>query len=127
MTTYVKAIISATVEFYIYMKVIRNKFIPFKGYKAVNLFGVVFQRSDTKDLTKVELNHEAIHTAQGKELLWIFFYIIYLLEWVIRLFQYKFDTKLAYRAISFEVEAYANQNKPTYLSKRKRYAQWRKQ
>ena len=24
------------------MKIIRNKFIPFPGYKAINLFGVLF-------------------------------------------------------------------------------------
>lgn len=26
------------------MKVIYNKFIPFKGYKAMNLFGIVFAK-----------------------------------------------------------------------------------
>ena len=30
------------------MKVIYNKFIPFKGYKAMNLFGIVFVRKGAK-------------------------------------------------------------------------------
>ena len=29
------------------MKIIHNKFIPFKGYKAINLFGIVFVRDNT--------------------------------------------------------------------------------
>ena len=87
------------------MKVIYNNLIPFKGFDAMNLFGVVFARNEYKDLDKVVLNHEAIHTAQMKELLYIFFYIIYVIEWLILLFKYG---KKAYRNISFEKEAYAN-------------------
>ena len=28
------------------MKIIRNNIIPFKGYKAINLFGILFVRGD---------------------------------------------------------------------------------
>ena len=30
------------------MKIIRNKIIPFKGFKAINLFGILFVRGDSK-------------------------------------------------------------------------------
>jgi len=50
-----------------------------------------------------------------KELLFIFFYIIYILEWLIRLF----INKNAYKNISFEKEAYSNENNLEYLKTRK--------
>ena len=42
------------------MLTILNKILPPKGFKAINLFGIVFCR---KELTDVDKNHEAIHTA----------------------------------------------------------------
>lgn len=59
-----------------------------------------------------------------KELWYIPFYLIYFLEWVYRLVTVGF-TKDAYRAISFEKEAYTNQRKTTYLRNRVRFAQWK--
>lgn len=53
------------------MKVIYNKFIPFKGYKAINLFGIVFVRKGAKFDT-YDYNHEHIHLKQMQEMLWIF-------------------------------------------------------
>ncbi len=32
------------------MKIIRNKYIPFKGFRAINLFGILFE---TEDLSEV--------------------------------------------------------------------------
>lgn len=64
------------------MKIIYNKIIPFKGFLAINLFGFLFAR---KKLTEVDINHEKIHTEQMKELLYIPFYILYILEYIIRL------------------------------------------
>lgn len=43
------------------MKVIYNRLIPFKGYKCVNLFGVLFVREGCT-MTATDYNHEAIHT-----------------------------------------------------------------
>ncbi len=107
-------------------KTIYSKIIPFRGFTALNLFGVIFIRKDAgltdAQLSKV-LAHEAIHTAQMKELLYVFFYIAYFFEWLVRLFT---DTKTAYRSISFEKEAYAHQSDTGYLDIRKPYAQWRK-
>lgn len=102
------------------MKVIYNNFIPFKGYKAINLFGFLFARNGST-ISDVDLNHESIHTEQMKEMLYIPFYIWYVIEWLIRLVSYG-DAKLAYRAISFELEAYSNQQDENYLKNRKRFA-----
>ncbi len=103
------------------MKIIYNKIIPFKGYKAINLFGVLFVRGVTKISDKT-LNHEEIHTAQMKELLYIPFYIIYILEWFVRLFM----KGNAYRNISFEKEAYGHEMDSEYLKHRRHFAQWLK-
>ena len=119
------------------MKIIRNKYIPFPGYKAINLFGVLFVKNNAK-IDEVTINHESIHSRQFYEmtavgfvlaillfpLSWIFllfvplfFYIVYVLEWLIRL-----PKGNAYRNISFEREAYANENYSDYLSGRKLFA-----
>lgn len=115
------------------MKVIYNKFIPFKGFKAINLFGFVFVRKG-KRVFDSTLNHEAIHTAQMKELLYVPFYIAYVGEWLFRLIQSPFIRskgvqvkKSAYDRISFEIEAYNHEYNDQYLKTRKRFAQWRKQ
>lgn len=105
------------------MKIIYNKVIPFKGFLAINLFGVLFVRKNNDGsnpyISESTLNHEAIHTAQMKELGYIFFYLLYFMEWVIRLF---IDTLNVYRSISFEQEAYHNEDNPDYLKTRKHYS-----
>ena len=117
------------------MKIIPNNIIPFSGYKAINLFGVLFVRNNAK-LSEIDLNHETIHTAQMKELLYVPFCIWYLLEYGIRIIAYglrflgrmvrdkkrKFRLSLAYRKISFEREAYSNEDDVIYLESRKRFA-----
>lgn len=105
------------------MKVVYNKFIPFKGFCAINLFGVLFARRECKPVAPHVVNHEKIHTAQMKELWYVGFYVAYLFEWLYRLV---FHTETAYKGISFEAEAYANQYDFNYLKTRKRFAQWRK-
>ena len=48
------------------MKVIYNKIIPFKGYKAITIWPFIFAR---KKLSEIDINHEKIHLAQQLELL----------------------------------------------------------
>ena len=114
------------------MKIIYNPIIPFPGFAYMNFFGILFGRDECKlNLTKRTLNHESIHTEQMKELLYIFFYIWYLIEWLIKIpcsWFYKQPkgqqkiTKVAYRSISFEQEAFYNQYNYEYLEgNRKRY------
>lgn len=101
---------------------ITSRFIPFAGFTAINLFGLIFVRKG-KMLTSEDLCHERIHTRQMCELLFIPFYLFYLIEWVVRLFQ-THDRLRAYHQISFEREAYTHQSDPNYLHHRRAYA-WR--
>lgn len=99
------------------MKIIRNSIIPFKGFAAINLFGILFVRRGvlfTKDME----NHERIHTARMKEMMYIFFYLWYVFEWIARLFM----KGNAYRNISFEREAHINEMYLKYLKVRKPYS-----
>lgn len=99
------------------MKIIYNNIIPFKEFAAINLFGILFIRKGIKIDDKL-INHEQIHTAQMKELGYIFFYIWYIIEWFILTFKYK---KKAYWNIRFEKEAYQNEDNLDYLKERKHY------
>lgn len=103
------------------MKIIYNRIIPFRGFAAINLCGVVFARREYRPLSATTLNHEAIHTAQMRELLYAGFYLCYLAEWLVRLF----GKGNAYRNISFEREAYRHQHDPDYLRTRRRWTMWR--
>lgn len=105
------------------MKIIYNNIIPVNPFAAINIFGLLFVRSKYKGkLRDKTINHEEIHTAQMKELLYIPFYIIYVIEWLIRLIT---NPNNAYRSISFEQEAHNNELNADYLKTRKRFAQWR--
>ncbi len=66
------------------------------------------------------LNHERIHLRQQMELGVIPFYLWYLTEYLIRRIQYR-DHYTAYRHISFEREAFANDQDLNYLSTRPRW------
>lgn len=99
------------------MKIIKNNLIPFKGFKAINLFGILLVRGD-QNIDMITMNHEKIHTEQIKEMLYIFYYIGYLIEWLIKLIFYG---KKSYRHISFEQEAYQYENSMSYLERRKSY------
>lgn len=103
------------------MKIIYNNIIPFKGFKAINLFGILFARNGCV-IDEVTLNHERIHTAQMKEMLYVFFYLWYFFEWVIELFHYKGK---AYRTNTFEREAHSNDENLNYLDSRPRFAWWK--
>ncbi len=63
------------------------------------------------------VNHEKIHLQQQIELLVLPFYLLYVLEFMIRLMQYK-KWSIAYRHISFEREAYDNESDKGYLKSR---------
>lgn len=90
---------------------------------TLNLFGILLTRHPEM-LTAEVVNHELIHTAQQRELLWVGFYLLYGLEWLVRLVMTLSPMK-AYLTLSFEREAYSMGNDLTYLKRRKPYAQWR--
>ena len=101
------------------MKIVRTTILPFKGFSAINLMGVLFVHPGVY-LSHEMMNHERIHSAQQREMLFVFFYLAYLVEWLMRLPM----RGNAYRNISFEREAYANQRNLDYLDSRPLYA-WR--
>ncbi len=102
------------------MKIVRTSILPFRGFTAINLLGVLFVHPGVY-LSNELMNHERIHTAQQREMLFVFFYLFYVVEWLVRLPM----RGNAYRNISFEREAYANQRNAAYLSSRPLFA-WRR-
>ena len=70
-----------------------------------------------------DVRHESIHWEQQKELLIVFFWLWYVLEWLLRLLCY-WDFNKAYRKISFEQEAYFHDELLYYLEQREKYY-WR--
>lgn len=109
------------------LKVIYKKHIPFKGYSAITLFDFMVIREDYKDLIgRRTFNHESIHQAQSRDFGlgfcgYFIFYILYLLEWILKLPWALFGYK-PYYSISFEQEAHTRDCDYNYLEKRKRFA-----
>ena len=97
------------------------KFLPLKGFSAINLFGIVVARRECLPLSKRILYHEAIHSQQIEELLYVGFYIWYVVEWIVRLLYIR-NFKEAYKTISFEKEAFGNDGDNNYLENRKVFA-----
>ena len=87
---------------------------------AITLYPFVVVRKHTK-LSKTLVVHEKIHLQQQTEMLILAFYIWYFLEYLFRYIVYR-NHYLAYKNISFEKEAYENENDVFYLQKRKKYA-----
>ena len=114
-------------------KVVFNDTIPFSGFIAMTVWPFIFVRNKAASRYNVVANnHEHIHAEQQKEMLLVgvilaialfpliglwailmlpVFFWCYILEWLFRIFQYR-NTKKAYRNISFEREAYANETNP---------------
>lgn len=84
----------------------------------MTMFPFIFTR---RNLREKEMYHELIHCRQQVEMLILPFFIWYVLEWLIRIIIY-FDTKKAYKNISFEKEAYSNQEDKDYLKERNFYS-----
>ena len=100
------------------MIIIPNRYIPFKPFKAINIAGFIFARREKMPLRDRTKRHERIHTRQIFEMLIVIFYLWYVIEWLVRIIQYR-DWKRAYFNISFEREAFANDNDLEYLKKRR--------
>lgn len=100
--------------------IVRCGFFPPKGFKAINLFGVVIERKGTL-MYDWNYHHEIIHTVQMREMLYVFFYLWYGVEFLVRLAQYR-KWLTAYKNVSFEREAYDRQKDYGYLDVRRRWA-----
>ena len=88
-----------------------------KDFLAINLFGIIFA---VAPLDKYDINHERIHSAQQRELLYVPFFVWYVCEWLVLWARYRDRTK-AYFNIRFEKEAYRHQHDLAYLSRRRHY------
>lgn len=98
------------------MIIVKNKLIPFDGYKAMTVWPFIFVRTE---LGEVDLNHEKIHGRQQIEMLWVVFFIWYGIEYLLRSI---FGGYNPYRKISFEREAYDNDVDLDYLKHRRFWA-----
>lgn len=99
------------------MFLIVTKYLIPKGYRGLTVFPFVFLRARTERDFGILVHHERIHIRQQAELLVLPFFIWYFLEYLFRLIQYRNHDK-AYRNISFEREAYANEKDLHYLKQR---------
>ena len=124
------------------MKIIRNKYIPFGRFSAMNILGLLFVKEYTP-LYERDIRHEAIHSAQQYEILaasalvslvlsciwasWWYLLItiampilLYIVAWLIELALPPYNT--AYKDSPFEREAYINEKDPEYLANRPLFA-----
>lgn len=97
-----------------------SKYLVPKGYTGLTIYPFVFLKYHRLKTDIVLINHERIHLQQQLELLVVPFYLLYLVEFLIRLVQYR-GWKKAYRNISFERECYLNESNFDYLKTRKRW------
>lgn len=125
------------------MKLIPNNFIPFAGFGAMNILGLVFTRYKAEEVTMRTKRHEQIHTMQQYEIMlasalislilcniwasWWYLLVtiampiaLYVLVWLIELALPPY--KNAYRDSPFEREAYENDEDVDYLVTRPLFA-----
>lgn len=85
----------------------------------INIFGILFIKGEGKTITELDIRHEKIHSKQMLELFFVGYYLWYAIEYAVRFFINKGE---AYKNISFEREAYINDDNINYLKERKLYA-----
>lgn len=100
------------------MFLVVNKYILRKRFVGITLWPFIVMRDKGLKEDASFINHERIHLRQQLELLVLPFFVIYFLEYLYRLLQYR-DNYLAYRNISFEREAYRNEMHLEYLKEKK--------
>lgn len=88
----------------------------FRKYSAITLWPFIIMNKKFNQKERL-LNHERIHLQQQLELLVIFFYLWYGIEFMIRYLILR-NWDQAYRTISFEREAYQNEKNFEYLKDR---------
>ena len=98
--------------------VIFSKYIFHSNFNAIAIWPFIILKSNKLKSNEILMNHEKIHLQQQKEMLWLFFFIWYLIEYLVKLVKYK-ESMIAYRNLSFEREAYNNEAYTNYLDKRK--------
>lgn len=90
----------------------------YRNYVGLSLWPFIIVKEGALKRDKVLINHERIHLKQQLELLLVGFYLWYMLEWLFRTVWY-LSAYRAYQNISFEREAYCNEQDFDYPQKRK--------
>lgn len=99
------------------MIVIVHRFLVPEGFNGITLWPFIILKEIHFKENAVLINHEKIHLRQQLELMLLFFYVWYAVEYLVRLVQYK-NRNVAYKNISFEREAYKNESNLNYLKLR---------
>ncbi len=100
------------------MILIVSKYLIPKGYLGFTFFPFVFLKNKESKADLIMLNHERIHLRQQLELLILPFFIWYLVEFLWKYLKYR-NRAVAYKAISFEREAYENETNLDYIKQRR--------
>ncbi len=107
-----------------FMILVCQKLLKNTKINGITLFPfILLKKAEDKD-NAVLINHEKIHLRQQIELLIVFFYLWYVLEYCYWFLRLK-DSFLAYKYISFEREAYAMEDDLNYLENRKIWSFWK--
>jgi len=96
------------------------KHLFYKNYVGLSVWPFIFLKHNDLKKDKVLINHEKIHLRQQLELLIVPFYLLYILEWLLRTLLY-LNSYRAYQNLSFEREAYQNEKNLDYLKERKAF------
>lgn len=97
------------------------KYFTPKNIGGISIFPFIIVENQDIKKDKIFINHEKIHIRQQLEMLIIFFYIWYGLEFLLLWLKYR-DGFKAYKNISFEQEAYAHEQDLQYLKNRKLFS-----
>ena len=100
------------------MLILQSRYLIPKGFSGLTIFPFVIVSAKVDLSDKLLMNHERIHLKQQLELAIFPFFIWYFIEYLLRLIQFR-NRRKAYRNISFEREAYANEGNIEYLKNRK--------
>lgn len=99
------------------MILIVSKYLIPKGFRGMTVFPFVMVRDRNAEDYLVLMNHERIHLRQQLELFVLPFFVLYGLDYLVKLIVYR-DRRKAYLNIVFEREAYQNENDLDYLKSR---------
>lgn len=104
-----------------------NKLLCPSGFLAITLFGTIYVRNQsslneimkTDGIDSIVERHEMIHVKQAVATnnSWFLFYLLYLWQWLLNLPLIFINRNAPYKFVSFELEAYANENNIGYENK----------
>ncbi|WGK65434.1 hypothetical protein [Croceiramulus getboli] len=103
------------------MVLIVNRYLISGRFVGLTIYPFVILKEETLKTDQVFLNHESIHLRQQLEMGILPFFVWYSVEFIIRYLRTG-NAYTAYRAISFEQEAYTEESNGAYLQERKFWA-----